>query len=70
MRLTSYSKMNVKLAAQTLSASVAKSLKNAPNPHKRAEIKETAKFVEIMDMWFDYMNTRPGHGKTTIKMYT
>ena len=41
--------MSVKLAAQTLSASVARAMKNAPE-NKRTEMEETAKFVDVMDI--------------------
>ena len=45
---TSYSKMSVRLAAQTLSAAVARAIKNATE-NKLAEMEETAKFVDIVD---------------------
>jgi len=60
--------MNVRLAAQTLSATVANAMKKVPL-NKRTEMEETAKFVEIMDTWFDYMNTRPGYGKSSLRMF-
>ena len=50
LHLTSYSKMSVRLAAQTLSASVARAVKNAPE-NKQAEMEETAKFVDVMNTW-------------------
>jgi len=61
--------MNVKVAAQTLSASVAKAMLEEKNHVKASEMKETANFTLMMDQWFDYMNTRPGSGKPSIKVY-
>ena len=61
--------MNVKLAAQTLSAKVAHSMKTLPDATKRAEMEETANFVQMMDIWFDTMNTRMGRGKPSIQVF-
>ena len=69
LHLTSYSKMSVRLAAQTLSASVARAIKNAPE-NILAEMEETAKFADVMDKWLDCINTRPGYGKAILQMYT
>ena len=65
---TCYSKVSVRLAAQTLSASVARAIKNAPQS-KQAEMEETAKFIDVVDKWLDCMNTRPGYGKAILQMY-
>ena len=67
--LTSYSKMSVKLAAQTLSEKVARSMEEYPHEGKREEMAETAKYIRTMDRWFDCMNTRLGNGKPTIKAF-
>lgn len=52
--LTPRSVMNVHLAVQVLSESVGKILQNQGGP----ECQETAKFVLMMDKFFDCMNTR------------
>ena len=54
IKLTPFSKMNVKLAAQVLSSSVAKILHN----YGPAEAKETARYCEIIDRFFDIVNFR------------
>lgn len=51
---TSHSLMNVRLAAQVLSSSVAKVM----NLHGGEEAKETAKYIANMDRFFDCLNTR------------
>ena len=61
--------MSVKLAAQTLSESVAKAMLEEEDPTKADEMKESANFAMIMDRWFDHMNARPGHGKASIRVY-
>ena len=70
VRLTSYFKMSVKLAAQTLS-SVASAMKNKDrfSGDELKEVEETANFVKMMDTLCNYMNTRPGYGKANIRMY-
>ena len=57
--LTSYSKMSVTLAAQTLSEKVAQGMENYRDLHKRNKMSETAKFFKMMDRWFDCVNARP-----------
>jgi len=52
--LTSYSKMNVKLAAQVLSTTVSKTIKAYGSPESAG----TAKFCEMMDTFFDIVNIR------------
>ena len=52
--LTSFSQMNVNLAAQVLSDSVAHALRFNYGDRFR----ETAKLCEMMNKWFDLMNTR------------
>ena len=47
--LISYSKMSVKLAAQTLSEKVVQGMENYPDLQKRNEMSETAKFIKMMD---------------------
>ena len=71
VRLTSHSKMSVKSAAQTLSASVARAMRDKDrfSRYELERMEETAKFVEMMDTWFDCMNTRPGCGKANVRMY-
>ena len=49
IRLTSYSKMNVKLAAQVLSSTVGKTINQYGSP----EFVETARFCCMMDSFFD-----------------
>jgi len=62
--LTSYSKMNVKLAAQLLSSKVATTLKEYGDD----ETQETAVFCELVDKWFDCGNVRhPDEHKRNIK---
>ena len=63
--------MSVKLAAQTLSASVARAMRDKDRftRYELERMEETAKFVEMMDTWFDCMNTRPGCGKANVRMY-
>ena len=70
VRLTSYSKMSVKLAAQTLSASVARAMRDKDrfSRYELERMEETAKFVEMMNTWFDCMNTRPGCGKANVRI--
>ena len=70
VKLTSYSKMSVKLAAQTLSESVANAMLDEENPTKVDEMKESGNFALVIDRWFDCMNTRPGRGKANIRVYT
>lgn len=70
VKLTSYSKMSVKLAAQILSESVGKLMLKEIDKAKASEMEETARFVLMMDRWFDYMNTRPGRGKPSLRVYT
>ena len=67
--LTSYSKMSVELAAQTLSKKIARSMEEYPDEVKREEMVETAKYIRIMDRWFDCMNTRLGKGKQSINVF-
>lgn len=52
--LTSFSTMNVNLAAQVMSDSVAKGLRFA----YKEQYRETSKLLEVMNKWFDCMNTR------------
>ena len=52
IRLTSYSKMNVKLAAQVLSSTFGNTMISPDSP----EFAETAKFCCIMDKFFDIVN--------------
>ena len=52
--LTPYSVMNVRLAAQVLSESVAKNMEEYRPP----EALETAKFIGLMDRFFDCCNVR------------
>ena len=54
IRLTSYSKMNVKLAAQVLSSTVGNTMTQYGSP----EFTETAKFCCMMDSFFDIVNIR------------
>ena len=54
IKLTPYSIMNVKLAAQVLSSTVSKVLLKYGPP----EAAGTAKFCSLMDMFFDIMNIR------------
>ena len=71
VRLTSYFKMSVKLAAQTLSASVARAMRDKDR-FSRYELERMEKqlnFFEMMDTWFDCMNTRPGCGKANVRIY-
>ena len=57
IKLTPYSIMNVKLAAQVLSSTVSKVLLKYGPP----EAAGTAKFCSLMDMVFDIMNIRDIH---------
>ena len=52
IKLTSYSIMNVKLAARALSSTVSNVLSNYASP----DVAETAKFCSLMDNFFDIMN--------------
>ena len=54
IKLTPYSIMNVKLAAQVLSSTVSKTLTSCGPP----ETAGTAKFWLLMDSFFDVMNIR------------
>ena len=54
IKLTSYSKMNLRLAAQVLSSSVSKVLTEFASP----ETAETAKYCHNMDTFFDIVNIR------------
>ena len=54
VQLTPYSVMNVRLAAQVLSARVGKTMRAYGGP----DCQETAKFVLLMDRFFDCLNTR------------
>ena len=54
IKLTPYSIMNVKLAAQVLSSAVSKTLTSYEPP----EAAGTAKFCLLMDNLFDIMNIR------------
>ena len=54
IRLTPYSIMNVKLAAQVLSSTVSKVLEERCSP----EASGTAEFCSLMDTFFDIMNIR------------
>ena len=54
IKLTPYSIMNVKLAAQVLSSTVSKTLTSYEPP----EAAGTAKFCLLMDSFFDIMNLR------------
>ena len=54
VKLTPYSVMNVKLAAQVLSSTVSKVVSQYGPP----EASETAKFCMLMDTFFDIMNIR------------
>lgn len=58
-------KMNVKLAAQTLSSGVADALKflNESKVPRFDGCEPTIKFVKIIDHLFDYFNSRDPHGK-------
>ena len=57
IKLTPYSTMNVKLAAQVLSSTVSKVLLKYEPP----EAAGTAKFCSLMDMFLDIMNIRNIH---------
>ena len=57
IKLTLYSTMNAKLAAQVLSSTVSKVLLKYGPP----EAAGTAKFCSLMDMFFDIMNIRNIH---------
>ena len=63
--------MSVKLAAQTLSSSVASAMRNKDrfSGDELKEMEATANFVKMMDTWLDCMNTRPVYGKANIRMY-
>ena len=52
--LTSFSKMKVSLAAQVLSSTVSNALDHVYGER----VSNTAKFVRIMDKWFDVMNVK------------
>lgn len=54
IQLTSFSVMNVKLAAQVLSSTVANALELKYGPH----VHETVQFIRLMDKWFDIMNVK------------
>ncbi|KAK7112467.1 hypothetical protein V1264_011920 [Littorina saxatilis] len=54
INLTPHSKMNVSLAAQVLSNRVGRVMQTYGKP----EVQETAKFVLLMDRFFDCLNTR------------
>ena len=54
IKLTSYSIMNMKLAAQVLSTTVSNVLSNYASP----DAAETVKFCSLMDTFFDIMNIR------------
>ena len=54
IKLTSYSIMNVKLAAQVLSSTVSNVLSNYASP----DAADSAKFCLLMDTFFDIMNIR------------
>ena len=54
IKLTPFSKMNVRLAAQVLSSTVSKILLQYGPP----EAKETARYCEMMDSFFDIVNIR------------
>lgn len=58
-------KMNVKIAAQLLSASVANALEflNKSNDSKFFGCEETVTFIRIIDRLFDYFNSRDPWGK-------
>ena len=53
--LNSFSKMKVRLAAQVLSSTVATALRRL---HLNGEAEETAKFCEMVNKFFDCLNTR------------
>ena len=53
--LNSFSKMKVRLAAQVLSSTVATALRQH---HLNGEAEETAKFCEMVNKFFDCLNTR------------
>ena len=55
VKLTSFSKMKVKLAAQTLSQTVAVALRRH---YKEGEAEETAKLCEMINKFFDCLNVR------------
>jgi hypothetical protein len=59
-------KMNVSLAAQTLSASVANAIEFLDKVLQMSEFEESAatvKFIKIVDRLFDTLNSRNPHGK-------
>jgi len=54
VKLTSFSKMRVSLAAQVLSATVANALEQVYGENVRS----TVDFIRVMNKWFDIMNVR------------
>ena len=54
INLTPFTKMNVKLAAQTLSRSVANGLDMVHGE----TVKSTSKFITVMNRWFDVVNVK------------
>lgn len=66
VKLTSYSKMQVDLAAQVMSETVS----NALTSTKDKNLEETAKFIQMTDKFFDSLNvTALGNGKAKRKSF-